>query len=596
MRVKPVTVSDLRSLINTALGRVKADLVLKNANLVNVYTCEIISGIDIAVKGSRIALVGRASHTIGVNTKVIDCSNYYVVPGFLDGHVHIESSMLTPIRFSEAVIPHGTTGVFIDPHEIANVLGVKGVKYFIEESKNTPLRIFIEVPSCVPASKIDTSAATVTLSDVNELLKLNETIGLAEVMDFTGVLNCRDELLGKIISAIELGKIINGHAPSLSGRELSAYISANINSDHECILASEAIDRVRLGMYVMVREGSAWRDLSEIAKILRRSRELDLRMFLLVSDDVNCYDLIVRGHMDYIIRRAIELGVDPVKAIQMATLNTALRFKLQDDIGGIAPGKLADIVLLSDLERVKVDTVIIDGVIVAKNYRNLWSTPPKYKPPDYVFNTIKLKRPVKPEDFIIKAPITEGEIEARVIGIVPYKAVTKHLVEKVKVRNGIVVSDVKRDILKIAVVERHHRTGRIGLGLVKGFGFKYGALASSIAHDSHNIIVTGVSDSDMSIAVNTLSKCGGGIVFVGKGKVEAIVELPIAGLLSNEPPEKVAKNLVELRNVCREAGSKLEEPFMTLSILALSVIPELRITDKGLFDVVKGRIVNIFLQ
>ncbi len=596
MRIKTTTVSELKELIYTALGKIKADLVLKYVNLVNVYTGEILENVDIAIKGSRIALVGKADHTIGPQTKVIDCSDHYVTPGFLDAHVHIESSMLTPIRFSEAVIPHGTTGIFTDPHEIANVLGIKGVKYFIEEAKNTPLRIFIEIPSCVPASALDISGAVLPPEDIIELLKLNETIGLAEVMDFIGVLEGRDDILKKIAAAIEHCKVVDGHAPSLRGKELSAYIAANINSDHECVLAEEAIEKARLGMYVMMREGSAWKDLDELVKVFKEREDIDSRMFLLVSDDVNCYDILTRGHMDYVIRRAIELGLDPVKAIQMATINTAIRFKVEDDIGGIAPGKLADLVILSNLEKVIVDTVIIDGTIVAKNMKNLWHVPREYKVPDYVFNTIRLRRPLKPEDFIIKAPISEGKVKARVIGIVPNKAITKHLIEEVTVKEEMVVADTSKDILKIAVIERHHASGRIGLGLVKGFGFKYGALASSIAHDSHNIIVVGVNDRDMAHAVNALSCSGGGIVFVSQGKIEAFIKLPIAGLLSNEPIENVARSLVELRNACRKAGSTLEEPFMTLSILALSVIPELRITDKGLVDVLKGKIVELFVH
>ncbi len=586
----------VRTLIATALGEEKADLVIKGVSLVNVYTGEILEGIDVAVKDERIAYVGSdASHTIGLNTKIIDGKNKVLIPGFLDAHIHIESSMLTPLYFSEAVLPHGTTGVFIDPHEIANVLGKRGIEYFLNEAKMAPIRIFVEVPSCVPATPEDTTGGVLEAKEVTDLLENPQTIGLGEVMDFHGLLNLRDDILEKVASAHNMNKVVDGHAPALSGKYLAAYVSAGITSDHESVEAWEIVEKTRLGMYVMLREGSAWRDLDKTIRAIL-DYGIDTHMLMFATDDRNPYDIIHEGHMDYIVRKAIELGLDPVKAIQMATINVARRFKVEDDLGGIAPGKLADFIILSNLEKVSIEKVFVGGKLLAENGKSLWKPPKKYKIPKYLYNTINIHKKILPEDFKLKAPISKGVVKARVIGIVPNKAITRHLIMDVKVVNGEVVADTERDILKIAMVERYTGEGKVGLGLVHGFGFKYGALASSVAHDSHNILVVGVNENDMTYAVNKIVETSGGIVFVANGSVKALVKLPIAGILSDRPAEVVAEELHKLVEETKKAGSKLSNPYMTLSILGLIVIPELRIFDKGLFDVMKNSVVSVFVE
>ena len=594
MYISSLNAEILRNLVLTALGKLKADSVLKNASLVNVYTSEVIEGVSVAIKSGRVAYVGKnVDHLIGSSTKVFDVKGMYITPGFMDAHIHIESSMLTPLRFSEAVLPHGTTSVFIDPHEIANVLGVKGVEFFIKEALEAPIRIFVNVPSCVPATPEDTTGAKLGPKEVEYLLRNPYTIGLAEMMDFHGVLSLREDVVSKILAAHKLGKIIDGHAPGLSNNLLQAYVSTGIYSDHESVRADEVVEKTRLGMYVMLREGSAWRDLAETLKAVAE-KGIDTRMLLLASDDRNPYDIVHEGHMDYIVRKTIELGVDPVKAIQMATLNVAMRFKVEKYLGGVAPGKLADIVVLDDLEKVNVKMVFVDGKLLAKNGRSLWHPPENYKAPSYLYGTINIKRKITSEDFKIKAPIEEGIVKAKVIGVIPEEAITKKLIMDVRVVNGYVISDVERDVLKIAMVERYTGKGRTGLGLVHGFGFKYGALASSIAHDNHNILVVGVDEEDMALAVNKVVEMGGGIVFAAKGEIRAAVKLPVGGIITDKPAEEVAAQLEKLTLETRKAGSKLREPYMTLSILGLIVIPELRITDKGLFDVLDNKFVSLF--
>lgn len=594
MYISELNVETIRELVLTALGKLKADLVLKNVCLVNVYTSEVIENISIGIKNGRVAYVGEnAKHLIGSSTQVIDIKGMYVTPGFMDSHIHIESSMLTPLGFSEAVLPHGTTAVFIDPHEIANVLGVKGVEFFIKEALEAPIRIFINVPSCVPSTPEDTTGAILEYEEVKHLLENKYTIGLAEVMDFHGVLALREDIIRKIETAHKLGKVVDGHAPSLSGRYLQAYIGTGISSDHESVEAEEVIEKARLGMYVMLREGSAWRDLAKTVKAVTEGK-IDTRMLLLTSDDRNPYDIVHEGHIDYLIRKIISLGVDPVKAIQMATLNIALRFRVDNHLGGIAPGKLADIVVLDSLDKVNVKMVFVDGKLLAKEGKSLWHVPKGYRAPKHLYRTINIKRRISPEDFKIKAPIVKGSVKVKVIGIVPEKAVTKKLIVDMSVENGYILADTKRDILKIAMIERYSGNGRVGVGLVHGFGFKYGALASSIAHDSHNILVVGVSGKDMATAVNKVIEIGGGIVFAANGEIKAAVELPIAGILSDKPVKEVVEELEKLTLETKKAGSKLSEPYMVLSILGLIVIPELRITDKGLFDVLSNKFTSLF--
>lgn len=581
-------------LVGTGMGREKADLVVKGGTLVNVNSRELLENMDIAVKKDRIVIVGKADHTVGKNTVVIDAKGKYVVPGFLDGHVHVESSMLTLTQFARAILPRGTTTVFIDPHEIANVLGLNGARLMIDEAKLLPLKVFVCVPSCVPAAPdFETSAAELTVEDIAEALNWEGVIALGEVMDYLGVLNGNSKMHGEIQAALRMGKGVEGHANSLLNEELAAYAAAGASSCHESTRAIDGVQRLRLGMYTMIREASAWRDLAEVIKCVTKYG-LDSRHISLVTDDRHCETLLKDGHIDAVVRRAIQEGVDPVVAVQMATLNTAEHFGVNRDTGSIAPSKYADILILDNLAEVNVRTVIADGVIIAKDGRLLRDlASPRY--PLTVKKTVRLKRPIKPGDFKVRAPFNKATVEVRVIGVVEGKATSIHLQRTLTVENGEVIPSTIKDIVKVAVVERHKRTGNICVGFVEGFGLKKGAVASSVAHDSHNLIVIGVSESDMAMAVNALADVGGGIVAVQNGKTVGLVELRIAGLMSDERPEIVCGKIKGLQKAWKKLGCAIESPFMSLSLLTLPVLPELRITDKGLVDVKEFKFISLFV-
>ncbi len=575
-------------LVDTALGRVKADLVILNGTLVNVYTGELLDRINVAIKGDRIAHVGRRiDHTIGEHTKVIDVNDAYLVPGFIDGHVHIESSMLLPSEFAKAVLPHGTTTVFADPHEIANVLGLKGIELMIKDSEDIPLKVYITMPSCVPASipEFETSGAYIGPKEVEKALKWERVVALGEVMNYPGVLSCDDKMHGEINVMLKHGKVIEGHyADPRLDEYLSAYASAGITSCHESTRRIDALERARRGMWVMIREGSAWHDLAEVIKAATEYR-IDRRRFILVTDDRHPEDLIREGHIDHVVRRAIEEGVDPISAIQMVTLNVAEHYKMDLDIGGIAPARYADILIIKDLARIDIDMVIANGEIVAKNGKLIKEI--KRNPiPDWALKTINIKRRIKADDFKIKAPIKEGTVKAHIAEVIEAKVTTKHVVEEVRVENYEVVVDPEGDLAKVAVIERYKGGESIGLGLVKGFGFKSGAVASTVAHDSHNLLIAGVSDEDMAYAANKLIEVGGGMIVVDKCKVLGLVELPVAGLMSTKDVYSVAEEVRELANAWSMIGKKMISPFMTLSLIALSVLPEIRITDKGVIDTI----------
>lgn len=585
---------DTRLLALAAQGRVKSDLVLKNVTLVNVYTGEVLENMDIAIKNERIAYVGpSADHCIGFNTKVIDCKGLYAVPGFLDGHMHVESSMITPSQFAKAVLPWGTTGVFPDPHEIGNVLGVEGVKLFIEECKRLPLKFFITVPSCVPTTRVfETTAAEISSRDVEELMNLDEIYGLGEMMNYYGLLEGDEEVHAKIQAAIKYRKTATGHAAGLKYEGLAAYAAAGIVSDHEATTKEEALYRARLGIYTKLRFGSAWHDLPRVIKAVTETR-VDSRRFIIITDDVHPEDLITKGHINYAVRIAIQEGCDPIKAIQMVTLNVAECYGVSDMVGGIAPGRYADIVLLSSLTKVDPKMVIANGEVVAKDKKLLIDIP-KFTYPEHVKKTVRLKKLLEAKDFtVISRRVKEGTTRVHVIGVSEGEVRTKHLVEELPVKNGEILPSTDRDVIRIAVVERHKATGNIGLGFVKGFGIREGAVASTVAHDSHNLIIMGVSKEDMAFAGNVLAKVGGGMIAIRRGKILGLVELPIAGLMSEEPVEVVADKVKRLKDAWKQLGCTMESPFMTMSILALSVLPELRITDKGLLDTVQGKFIDL---
>jgi len=583
-------------LIDVSLGRSKADILIKDCTLVNVFTGELQEHIDIAVKDGFIAFVGDGGDLVGSETMIIDGKNLYAAPGFMDGHVHVESSMVTFSEFSKIALIHGTTSIFADPHEIANVLGVDGLKMVLDEIRRIPLRVFICVPSCVPASipEFETAGAELSAEDVEEILTWPESIALGELMNYPGVLSKDGKMLAEIRGALKLGKVIEGHSDGIMGSELNAYISAGVSSCHEATKVEEVAERLRLGMYSMIREGSAFKNLKECIRVVT-DLGLDTRRVILVTDDRHPEDLLKEGYMDHLVRRAIEEGVDPIAAIQMVTINTAEHFKVDDLLGAIGPGRIADIVLFSDLNGIRVDTVLVNGVVVVRN-GSLRIDVGRVEYPRRAKETVKLHKVLAPDDFKIKARVLKGRVKAHVIGVVDESWRTKHLIEEIDVVDGEVAADPKRDIALIAVVERHKASGNIGRGLLKGFGLREGAIASTIAHDSHNLIVLGMNPVDMAAAANEVAKVGGGIVAAAGGRVLGRVELPIAGLISDEPLEVVAEKVHHLDVVLHEMGCKLKAPFMVLSFLSLSVLPELRITDRGLVDSVKFRLIDLFVD
>ncbi|MGC8933200.1 MAG: adenine deaminase [Candidatus Methanodesulfokora sp.] len=581
-------------LVKVALGIEKADLVILNSSFVNVNSGEVLEGWGVAIKGDRVATVGNVEHTIGPDTIIIDAKGRYVVPGFIDAHVHVESSMLCLTNFAKAVLPRGTTTVFIDPHEIANVLGLDGVKLMLDEATDLPLKVFITAPSCVPANPMfETSGAYLGPKEVEEMLKWDGVIALGEMMNYPGVLNFDKEVFEKINAAHKLGKVVEGHDAGLLGKELAAYAAAGISSSHELTTKMDAVERLRLGMYAYMREGSAWLDVAETVKAITEAR-LDSRHACLVTDDREVDSILKQGQMDHVVRRAIEEGVDPIRAIQMATLNPAEHYGLAREIGSVAPGRYADLLVLKSLSKVETDIVIADGKVVAKEGKlTVKLTPPSYE--ERFLRTVKIRR-LRKEDFEIKAPVKEGKIKVRVIEALEGNVLTKSRVEELGVEDGLVLPDEKRNIYKVAVVERHKGTGNIGLGFVMGFGFKLGAVASTIAHDTHNMLVLGLKDEDMALAANTLAEVGGGIISVDNGKVLSLVRLPLAGLMSTDEPEVVAEQLESTYSLWRERGCNWVSPFMTMSLLALDVLPELRITDRGLIDTVSYKPVSLFYE
>ncbi|MGB3459570.1 MAG: adenine deaminase [Halobacteriota archaeon] len=565
----------MNALIDIALGNKKADLVLKNVNLVNVCSGEIYET-DIAIAHGLIAGLGRYEGRLE-----IDAQDNYAVPGLIDGHTHIEMSMLSVREFAKAVVPRGTTAVVADPHEIANVLGIAGIRALLDDARTTTLKVFCMAPSCVPSTDpslgLETSGATLDHTEIRKLLQMDGIIGLAEVMNYVGVIAKEEEVLEKIEIAKALKMPIDGHAPLLSGKELNAYVVSGAGSDHENTTYEESREKLRLGMRVMVREGSVAKNLKKIAPLLRT---VDTRNCMLVTDgDRTPLDLKDEGYLDYVLRRAIEEGIDPVKAVQMCTINPAQWFKLDNIIGCIAPGKIADIVLLKKLETFEVEKVIVNGKPDFAQ-RSEYS----FKYPHYR-ESVRIMR-VKPDEFVIAQ---EGAIKARIIGLIEGELLTEELVEEI---SGI---EIARDILEIGVLERHHYSGNMGLGFVKGFGLKTGAIASTIAHDSHNIVVIGTNEEDMALACNRLKDIGGGIVLCNGEEVTSELKLPIAGLMSDKGLDYVMRKQKEMDDSISEMGCKLPAPFIAMSFLALPVIPKLKITDKGLVDVAKREIVAVFL-
>ncbi|MFA5809077.1 MAG: adenine deaminase [Thermoleophilia bacterium] len=566
---------NIEEIIQVGRGEKIADLLLKNARVVDVLSGDIIST-DVALHAGRVAGFGSYK-----GQETMDLEGRFLCPGFIDGHIHVESTMLIPPEFARTVSPRGTTSVVIDPHEIANVLGIEGINYMLRASAGLPVAFYIMLPSCVPATDMETSGAVLSSGDLALMLPRKRVIGIAEMMNYPGVLAGDREVLNKI--RIADGRRVDGHAPGLSGKDLCAYIDAGISSDHECVSADEAREKLRLGMYIMVREGTTEKNLKELVKIITPENS---RRFMLVTDDRHPGDLLKEGHIDHNIRMAIAEGVPSMTAIQMATINTASYFGIRD-IGAVAPGFKADLTVLDDLEKVTVSRVIKDGRVVADKGRALaFETEP---PTSVIRGTVNIDN-ASLVDMSVNA---EGG-KIKVIGVVPGQIVTRSLLLDPKLEDGKVVADQERDIIKIAVVERHTASGNVGLGFLQGMGLKKGAMATSVAHDSHNVIVVGANDADMREAVIEIARMNGGAVVVEDGQVLAKLPLPVAGLMSDQPARDVAAAVSEVIGAAHDLGCVLTDPLITLSFMALPVIPELKLTDKGLVDVEKFELTGLW--
>jgi len=575
----------IKSLIDVATGRMPADLVIRHGTWVCVQSGEFLPDTDVAVKDGRIAYVGPdASHTVGAETIVLDAEQKYLVPGLLDGHVHVESGMLTVTEFVRAVLPHGTTGLFIDPHEIANVFGLKGVRLMADEAARQPIHVWVQVPSCVPSAPgMETPGGEITPADVSEALTWERVIGLGEMMNYPGVAAADAKVLAEMEAARRAGKVIGGHYAAADLEiPFHAYVAGGPEDDHEGTRLEDAIARVRQGMKPMLRYGSAWQDVAaQVAAITKFG--LDPRHFLLCTDDCHADTLVNEGHMDRVLRHAIAQGLPAMTAIQMATINTAEHFGVAREMGMIAPGRWADILLVDDLNDFRAQIVIAKGQVVAENGKLLASLP-SIEYPEWVTHSVHLKRPLTAEDFVLR--VDRPKVQAHIIQIVENQAPTRHVVRTLTAHDGQLRADPSQDLAKLAVIERHFGTGNMQIGLVTGFGFgERCAVASSIAHDSHNILVVGTDDEQMALAVNKLAEMGGGQVVVRDDAVLGAIDLPIGGLMSSEPAPIVAQKAASVLDGFRACGCTVNNPNMTLSLLALVVIPELRLSDKGLVDV-----------
>ena len=565
----------LQQKLKIARGEAPADLLLKNAQLVNVLSGEVHPA-NIAIADGRV--VGFGDYEA---TQVIDLKGAFVAPALIDGHFHVESSMLTVPEFARAVVPHGTGAVVIDPHEYANVLGLDGIRYVLESSRDLPLDVFIMLPSCVPATEFETAGARLTADDLRLMIGDERVAGVAELMNYPGVFLGDERELAKITAG--KGKNIDGHAPGLTGKNLNAYVLAGVQSDHESTELHEAQEKLRLGMHILLREGSTERNLAALAALVTPTNAANCSF---ATDDKLAGDLVNEGHLDHSVRKAIQCGVPPVTAFQIATINTARHYNLRN-LGAIAPRYWADFIVFDDLQKPVIRQTWKKGVLVAENGKYLASSPEEVPLPR---STMNLSYRI--EEFAVTAKA--GKI--RIIEIVPDQIVTREVIEAPKVEGGQVVADVSRDILKMVVVERHRATGNVGVGFVRGFKLRRGAIASSVAHDAHNVVVAGVNDADIALAIKSLERMRGGLAAVADGKVLAELPLPIAGLVSDRPLFEVIAGMDALNAAAHSLGCDLAAPFMTLSFLSLSPIPELKLTDQGLIDARAMKRTELFVQ
>ncbi|MFZ0611446.1 MAG: adenine deaminase [Desulfobacterales bacterium] len=565
-------------IIRCARGQTPADLLLKGGRIVDVFSGETVTG-DVAIKNGTIAGIGayRAARTVGLDGR-------FVTPGFIDAHVHIESTMIGVAEFARAVAARGTTTVIADPHEIANVLGAAGIRYMLAASADQPAAVFFMLPSCVPATSMETAGARLTADDLRPLMNEERVLGLAEMMNYPGVLAADAEVLRKIALAENARKPVDGHAPGLTGTDLNAYAAAGIASDHECTTIEEAREKLRAGLHIMVREGTAAKNLAALLPLVNPHT---CRRMMWCTDDRHAHDLLTEGHIDFIVRSAIGRGLDPLAAIRMATLNPAEYFGLRH-LGAVAPGRRADLLVIDNLKDLRIEQVYSRGRLVAVDGRIVADL----ERPDPIDAPRAMRMPPGALDFSIAA----AGRRVRVIEIVPGQIVTGSRVADARIENGQAVADTDRDLLKLAVVDRHSGSGRMTAAFLRGLGLKRGAIASSVAHDAHNIIVAGAGDRDMTIAVERIVAMAGGLTVVNDGRVLAELALPVAGLMAEAPLPEVAAALERLTAAARSLGSLLKDPFMTLSFLALPVIPALKLTDRGLVDVEKFDIVPLFVE
>ena len=564
-----------KNLILKAKGDEKSELVLKNCKIINVFTNEIIEG-DIAIDKGYIVGIGQYE-----GQKEIDLNGKYLSPGFIDGHVHIESSMSSPSQFARVIVPRGVTSIIADPHEIANVKGIEGIKYIIDESKTVPLDVYIMLPSCVPATNFENAGAILEAEDLKELMYEESVLGLGEMMNYPGVISMDEKVIEKLV--LFKDKVIDGHGPAIDGKDLNAYVAAGIATEHECSTLEEVINRVRLGMYILLREGSAAKDLRNIIKAVNKD---NLRRFLFCTDDKHPEDLINEGTIDFNIKLAIKEGIDPIDAIKMATLNAAECYRLKGK-GAIAPGYIADLVVIDNLEDFNIVKVFKNGDLVAENKKALFDT--RIHLPKNMIDSVRIKE-VRIED--LQIPMKSNK--ANIIGVIENSLVTEKLVEEVKTVNGYFEYS-HNDILKLVVIERHFATGNIGVGLIKNFKLKNGAIGSTVGHDSHNMIVVGDNDEDILIAIKELEKIGGGLTIISKGRVLKSLPLEIGGIMTSRPIEetnRILKEMIDLSHKKLNVNENID-PFMTLAFMALPVIPKLKLTDMGLFDVEKFDFIDI---
>ena len=604
----PASIELTRALVNVAMGRSPADLVIRKGQWVCVQSGEFIPDTDVAIVDGHIAFVGEdASHCIGNETQIIEAEGRYLVPGLLDGHMHVESGMVTVTEFVRAVAPRGSTGLFVDPHEIANIFGLKGVKLMVDEAAQQPIHVWVQMPSCVPSAPgLETPGASIGPDEVAEAMTWPGIIGLGEMMNFPAVIKNDEKMLAELATTHASGKVIGGHYPSPDlGTPFHGYVAGGIEDDHEGTRAEDAVARVRQGMKAMLRYGSAWLDVeNQVDAILEH--KLDSRRFILCTDDSHAQTLTEEGHMDRVLRHAIDAGLPPMTAIQMMTINTAEHFGLTREMGMIAPGRWADVVLVKDLDNFQADLVVAKGQLIAENGE--WKVDlPRIEFPEWARQSVHLQRPLQADDFTLKANAGHGtELTANVIGVIENQAPTRHLKMPVTVNDGEIhlpplpsppLAGGKQrggDLAKIALVQRHDGTSGITVCMVSGFGFtEKCAVASTVAHDSHHMIVVGTDEADMAEAANRLARSGGGQVVIKDGEVVGEVELQIAGLMSVDKANVVAQKTTTVLDGFRACGCTLNNPNMQLSLLALVVIPELRISDKGLVDVNKFELIPV---